>query len=349
MIATEILKIDPQRPDSRSIARAARVIRRGGLVAFPTETVYGLGADALSIKAVKSLFKAKGRPADNPLIVHISSMDDLDRLVVQIPDKARLLMDRFWPGPLTLILKKSEAVPNVTTAGLDTVGIRMPNHPIAKLLIQYANTPVAAPSANISGSPSPTKFEHVFKDLYGKIHMIIDGGSTYYGVESTVVDVTVDPPAVLRPGAIPLEAIRRVVGKVSVNRFGREGELRSHQTPKSPGLKYKHYAPKTKLIVVEGALDKVQSRITELIRVFTKSGLRVGVLAMRGAYAHGIVRRVGNGTFPSIARDLYSGLRDLDNMGLDVIIAEGIRARGLGWTIMDRLRRASGGNIIKVS
>ncbi len=326
--------------DGRKIRIAARLILEGKLVAFPTETVYGLGADALNENAVRRIFEAKGRPADNPLIVHIADFKDLEKLAREIPEEARLLAEKFWPGPLTLVLPKREEVPAVTTGGLDTVAVRMPAHPIALALIR-ASTPIAAPSANISGKPSPTLAEHVVDDFYGKIEAIIDGGETKIGVESTVIDLSSERPTLLRPGGLPLEEIERVIGEVEIHPAVR-GKL--VDVAKSPGMKYKHYSPNAQVIVVEGKRDNVRRKINELIAEYRGRGLRVGVMATE-EYEADEFFHLGR-TEGEVARNLFKALRELDKRGVDVIIAEGVEERGLGFAVMNRLRKAAGYRIV---
>ncbi len=327
--------------DERKIKVAGRLIIEGKLVAFPTETVYGLGADALNESAVRRIFEAKGRPADNPLIVHIAEFDDLKKLAREIPEEAKLLAERFWPGPLTLVLPKREEVPLVTTGGLDTVAVRMPAHPIALALIR-ASTPVAAPSANVSGKPSPTLAEHVVDDFYGKIEAIIDGGPTPVGVESTVIDLTSGRPMLLRPGGLPLEEIEKVIGPVEVHPAvkGKAVDL-----AKAPGMKYRHYSPSVPVIVVEGPRERVREKIGELVEKYRSKGYRVGVMATEEFPADEFFH-LGE-TVEEVAKNLFRALRELDRRGVDVIIAEGVDERGLGLAVMNRLRKASGYRIVR--
>ncbi|WP_297536517.1 L-threonylcarbamoyladenylate synthase [Thermococcus sp.] len=327
--------------DERKIKVAARLILGGKLVAFPTETVYGLGADALNEKAVRRIFEAKGRPADNPLIVHIAEFDDLKKLAREIPEEARLLAKKFWPGPLTIVLPKREEVPLVTTGGLDTVAVRMPAHPIALALIK-ASTPIAAPSANISGKPSPTLAEHVVDDFYGRIEAIIDGGPTWVGVESTVIDLSSERPTLLRPGGLPLEEIEKVIGPVEIHPAvkGKAVDL-----ARAPGMKYRHYSPNAQVVVVEGPRERVREKIEELIAEYRSKGYRVGVMATEEFEADEFFH-LGK-TVEDVARNLFRALRELDRRGVDVIIAEGVEERGLGLAVMNRLRKASGYRIIR--
>jgi L-threonylcarbamoyladenylate synthase len=336
-VRTEILPATEEH-----IARAAAVIRAGGLVAFPTETVYGLGADALNEDAVRKIFLAKERPADDPLIVHIASASQLPQLARQIPQRAWDLIERFWPGPLTLVLPKTERVPTVTTGGLDTVAVRMPSHPVAKRLIELSAVPIAAPSANRFGRPSPTIAKHVWEDLHGRIDLILDGGPTPIGVESTVLDLTVDPPLVLRPGGVTLEELRAVLGDVQML-----DAAYTEAAKRSPGTRSRHYAPRAQVLLVEqGAAE---AALKEL------SGKRVGVLVyltrslsvygegqgeVRGAGGEVIIIQMPR-SLKAYARRLFAVLRELDEQGVDVIVVEKLQERGLGRAIMDRLRRAS--------
>ena len=351
MKQTVVLKVDSQQPDIEKVRVAASIIREGGLVAFPTETVYGLGADALNSKAVVALFEAKKRPMDNPPIVHVENASDVYRLAKQVPPKADRLMKEFWPGPLTLVFKRSDAVPDVTVAGLDTIAVRMPQHAVALALIRESSRPIAAPSANLASKPSPTSADHVFDDLNGRIDAILDGGPTRIGVESTVLDLSVDPALVLRPGGTPLEALRRVLGDVKLHPFvAAEKELPIEKT-RSPGMKHKHYAPNAQVIVVEGAIPAVLAKVKDLAESYRLKGVKVGVLATDetlAAYRADVVKSLGSRfNLAVVAQNLFSLLREFDSEGVDVIIAETVSTEGLGLAIMNRLRKASGYNIIK--
>jgi L-threonylcarbamoyladenylate synthase len=348
---TLVLKVDPYKPEAEQIETAAKIIREGGLVAFPTETVYGLGADALNGDAVLRLFEAKKRPLDNPPIVHVSKKADVALLVQEIPRKAQLLIDKFWPGPLTLVLKHSTKVPKVTTAGMDTVAIRMPTHAVAVALIKASGCPIAAPSANLSGKPSPTSAEHVYEDLNGRINAILDGGATYIGIESTVVDLSADPPMLLRPGGLPFETLKEVLPDLVLHPFvAAETEI-SAEKARSPGMKHKHYAPKAPVILVEGDLHAVVSKVNELIETYKHEGKRVWVLATeetKSGYKTDAIRSLGTrSNVATIAANLFRLLREVDVIGVDVIIAEGVPPEGLGLAIMNRLRKASGYHIVK--
>jgi L-threonylcarbamoyladenylate synthase len=322
--------------DPSEIGKAADIIKRGGIVAFPTETVYGLGANAFDARAVGNIFRAKDRPPDNPLIVHVSSKEMLHRVAENIPDHALKLMDSFWPGPLTIILKRRDAVPDITTGGLDTVAVRMPASRIAIDLIREAGVPIAAPSANISGRPSPTKAEHVIKDMDGRIDAVINGGVCRIGVESTVIDLTVTPPALLRPGGLSLEEITRCIGEVAV----------AQESVKSPGMRYTHYSPRTELVLIEGERSKVLAEIKHKVRGYRIQGLKVGVIATRESSmeiecdARYILGSVTD--LKEVASRLFSALRFLDEAGVDVGIAEGVFPEVReGRAVMNRLRKAA--------
>lgn len=370
------------------LKEAAGILRSGGLVAFPTETVYGLGGNALDEDAARKIYAAKGRPSDNPLIAHVSCVEEVEPLVKEIPEAGRKLMEAFWPGPLTMIFPKSEKVPYGTTGGLDTVAIRMPDDPVANRLIALAGVPVAAPSANTSGRPSPTTADHVWQDMNGRIEMIIDGGPVGIGVESTIVDVSSAVPAVLRPGAITMEMLEEVLGEVSVDP-AILGPLSADVRPKAPGMKYKHYAPKADLTLVEpgtgadresraeqvtgaeqkngadrntGAapetgLDETQlqamiCKVRELSREKIEAGYKVGVICTdesRGCYTDGEVRSIGaRKSQASVAHNLYALLREFDDLGVDYIFSESFPKDHLGQAIMNRLSKAAGYKIVKV-
>ncbi len=344
---TRVLQVDPVNPEPEVVAKAAALLRDGDVVAFPTETVYGLGANALDGEAVGRIFAAKGRPSDNPLIVHIADTAQLEGLVASVPAKAERLMDCYWPGPLTLVMHKGPAVPPEVTGGLDTVGIRMPDHPVALALIRAAGVPVAAPSANVSGKPSPTAAEHVLEDLAGRIPAVLDGGETGVGVESTVLDVTTDPPVILRPGGVTREELEAAIGPVELASMSGECEK-----PRSPGMKYRHYAPRAPLILVDGPVLEMQEKIRDLAMEYAEEGKRVGILCSaesRGVYVASVVLEYGaRGDLAGIASDLFATLRAFDRHQVDVIIAEGVPEEGLGLAIMNRLRRAAGGRVIKI-
>ena len=348
-----MLKVDPSAPEPEKIRAAAEVIKSGGLVAFPTETVYGLGANALDGRAALRIFEAKRRPADNPVIVHVSSEDDTYVLAEYVPELAERLMEKFWPGPLTLLLQRSEVVPNAVTGGLDTVAIRMPSHPVARALITEAGVPIAAPSANLAGRPSPTSAKHVLEDLGGRIEMVLDGGEIVHGVESTVLDLTVQPPMVLRPGPISVEELREFVGEVGVHPVARAEVPVEIAIARAPGMKYRHYAPTAEVVVVEGELEKVVPKIQELVDAQRKLDKRTGVMATEETadrYEADTVKVVGSRANPrSIARNLFGALREFDVEGVAFVAAEGIEPVGIGLAVMNRLRKAAGYNIVRCS
>lgn len=336
--------------DEAGIRRAGEILREGGLVAFPTETVYGLGANALDEQAAGRIYQAKGRPSDNPLIVHIADWEAIGKIATRIPPEAKLLADAFWPGPLTMILNKSDAVPLATTGGLDTVAVRFPDHPVARALIRAGGGYVAAPSANTSGRPSPTKAEHVAQDMDGVIDMIIDGGDVRIGLESTIIDLTEGTPTILRPGYISREMLERVLGKVEVDRalLAEDESIR----PKAPGMRYRHYAPRAQLIIVEGAQQRVRTRINELAAANAAEGKNTGVIGTeesREYYTNALVKSIGSRQDESsIARHLYSILREFDESEVSVIYSESFDTPQLGQAIMNRLIKAAGHQIISV-
>ncbi len=315
-------------------------ITKGEVVAFPTETVYGLGANALDETAVKKIFEAKGRPSDNPLIVHIASVSQLDQLVTAIPSVAKQLMDQFWPGPLTIILNKKESVAKSVTAGLDTVAIRIPDHPIAIELLKLADVPVAAPSANLSGKPSPTSGKHVYHDLKGRIVGILDGGQTGVGLESTVLDCSKEIPVLYRPGGVTIEEIEAVIGKIKV-----DPSLKSKdEVPLSPGMKYTHYAPDGTFVLVRD-----QKQIPVLLAKAKAEGKRTGVLTTKenvDTYEADVIVSCGSrADLASVANQLYESLRTFDEKKAEIIFSETFPYENLGIAIMNRLEKAAGGSI----
>ncbi|MCD8337573.1 MAG: threonylcarbamoyl-AMP synthase [Lachnospiraceae bacterium] len=332
------------------ILRAGEILQKGGLVAFPTETVYGLGADALDAGASAKIYQAKGRPSDNPLIVHIADWEAIERITENRPLQARLLSDAFWPGPLTMILKKAAAVPYATTGGLDTVAVRMPDNPIALALIRAGGGYIAAPSANTSGRPSPTMAQHVAEDMDGVIDMIIDGGPVSIGLESTIVDLTEETPTILRPGFISQEMLREVIGPVEMDRglISEDSSVR----PKAPGMKYRHYAPRAPLFIVEGDRTKVLEKINSLTTAEYADGRTPGVIATDetcGCYEHAVVESIGSRADErSIARHLYAILREFDRLGVSVIYSESFETPQMGPAIMNRLMKAAGHQVICV-
>lgn len=342
---TILKKIDTGNIDMKVIDEAAEILRSGNLVAFPTETVYGLGANALEEDASKKIYEAKGRPSDNPLIVHVADKEQIIPLVTEIPKKAELLMEAFWPGPMTLIFNKSSKVPHGTTGGLDTVAIRMPNHEIALTLIRHSGIPIAAPSANTSGRPSPTTARHVMDDLNGRISMIIDGGEVGIGIESTIVDVTGDIPMILRPGFISEKMLEKVVGSVTIDR-AILGPLKSDVHPKAPGMKYKHYAPKADFRMFRGDISKVAEHINMLAKEYQDKGAKVGIIASnetKDKYTYGDVVSIGSRLDEiTISKNLYKVLRDFDDKEVDYIFGETFENEELGQAIMNRMLKAAG-------
>ncbi len=341
---TIISTIDKNNIDESIILNAGQILKEGGLVAFPTETVYGLGANALDEEAAKKTYAAKGRPSDNPLIVHIAELNALDKIVTDIPEMTEKIAQRFWPGPLTMIFKKSESVPYGTTGGLDTVAVRMPSDKIARELIVAAGGYVSAPSANTSGRPSPTTAQHVKADLDGKIDMILDGGSVDIGLESTILDMTVMPPMILRPGAITADMLEEVIGEVTVDKTLLDSS--STQRPKAPGMKYRHYAPDAKLTIVEGTLREEVLAIRQLAYEAHRQGRQVGIIATNESeryYTHGIVKNIGTReNEKTIARNLYAVLRDFNEEDISEIYSESFAVQGIGNAIMNRLEKAAG-------
>ena len=347
---TEMIKINPQAIDMEAIARAGDILKQGGLVAFPTETVYGLGGDATNPDASHKIYSAKGRPSDNPLIVHITNMKALEEMVAEVPQAAYVLAERFWPGPLTMIFQKNDRIPYETTGGMDTVAVRMPSDPIAQALIDASTGYIAAPSANTSGRPSPTQAAHVAKDLSGKIDMIIDGGDVNIGLESTIVDLTEDVPMILRPGYITLEMLRDVLGDVQVDPGLIAAD--SDRKPKAPGMKYRHYAPKADLKVVEGEPGAVVQTINRLTAELVAQNKRVGVIATeetKDRYEQGTVISIGaRDDEEAIARHLYGSLRQFDELGVDAIFSESFATAKMGQAIMNRLLKAAGHQVLEV-
>lgn len=353
MKKTMLLKVDPEDPQIGKIRIAAKLIRAGGLVAFPTETVYGLGADVLNAAAVRGLFAAKERPLDNPPIVHVCNLKDVYRLAEKVSMEAEELMRSFWPGPLTLVLKRSRIVPDVAVAGLDTVAVRMPRHKVALALISESRCSISAPSANLAGRPSPTAAEHVINDLEGRIDAVLDAGRTVIGVESTVLDVTVDPPRLLRPGGTSVESLKEVVGEVELDSGVVAEKPVSGGQPRSPGMRHKHYAPKAELIVVEGQVTAMVDKVNELVEIHKRRGNVVGVLCgdeTADYYEADVVRSFGSRSdLSAVAWNLFALLREFDSDGVDVIVAEGVPLQGLGLAVMNRLRKASGYKILKAN
>lgn len=349
---TRVIKEDENNINIENITAAGKIIRRGGLVAFPTETVYGLGGNALDSEASRKIYAAKGRPSDNPLIVHICCMVDLYKVAADVSADAKKLADKFWPGPLTMIFNKKDIVPKETTGGLDTVAVRMPDNRIAAEFIRASGGFIAAPSANLSGRPSPTRAEHVTEDMDGRIDMIIDGGSSVIGLESTIVDMTGDVPMILRPGYISGEMVKDVLGRVDYDPavFGDQTE---GSKPKAPGMKYRHYAPKGELTIVKGSREKVVAYIKAGIEEGLKQGKRVGVIAEDETAAEysdaTLLMNVGaREDEDSIARHLYSVLRECDEKDIDIIYSGDFDTPRIGQAIMNRLIKAAGHHIVEV-
>ena len=352
---TEVVKIQSDggafsEEEEEALRRAGEIIKGGGLVAFPTETVYGLGGDGLDSTSCRKIYAAKGRPSDNPLIIHISRLEDIHSIVREFPENARRAAEAFWPGPLTMILPKSDRVPEETTGGLDTVAVRFPSHPVARRLIDYGGGFVAAPSANLSGKPSPTVAKYVIEDMNGRIDMILDGGEDDIGLESTIVDMTVTPPQILRPGYITKEMLEEVLGEVDTDVTIIEPE--SLRAPKAPGMKYRHYAPGGALTIVEGAPEKVVAYMNEAVAADRIAGEKTGIIATSdnmGRYSADVVKCVGSrDEEEGIARKLFTVLREFDDEGVTRIYSESFDSQGLGQAIMNRLLKAAGHSVIRL-
>lgn len=343
-LKTEIWKVNKSNPDLETMRRASQIIKQGGLVAFPTETVYGLGANGLDAQAVLGIFKAKGRPADNPLILHIANQKDVFYLAAGVPLKAQVLIEAFWPGPLTLVLPKSRFIPQEVTCGLDTVAIRMPRHPVALALIREAGVPLAAPSANTSGYPSTTEASHVISDMDGKIDLVLDGGPAGFGLESTVIDMSGEKPLILRPGGITREQIEEVIGPVEYDPANED----SHLKPRSPGMKYKHYSPHAQVVLLEGEPEEIADMLVDLIAENKEQGKKVGLLLTaetlnklpdkQKIYWRNLGSRHD---LEHIARNLYAELRSCDNAGIEVIYTETYARKDIGAALMNRLVKSS--------
>jgi len=346
---TEYFIVDKNHPDQQMMQRAADLLKQGKLVAFPTETVYGLGANGLDGQAVAKIYQAKGRPSDNPLILHIANQQEMIPLVTEIPVNAQVLIDQYWPGPLTVVLKKAQIVPDIVSGGLDTVAIRLPGSIVARELITRAGVPLAAPSANTSGRPSPTSAQAVLADLDGRIDAVIDGGVCDIGVESTVVDCTTPVPTLLRPGGITMEMLMETLGEIEIDpTLG--GSTQS--VPRAPGMKYTHYAPVVPMTLFEGTYPHIGDLILREIRVALAAGRKVGVIVSNET-AQRLPTTVLAAVYGSrqhtteIAANLYTAIRSFDDSSVDIIYAEGIPEEGLGLAVMNRLRKASGYRIIK--
>ena len=345
---TQIIQVDEQHIQINLLRQAGEIIKAGGLVAFPTETVYGLGGDALNPDSSRKIYEAKGRPSDNPLIVHICRMEDLPYLVKEIPEAAKKLADAFWPGPLTMIFRKSPAVPTETTGGLATVAVRMPSHKTALSFIREAGGYVAAPSANRSGKPSPTCAKYVEEDMAGRIEMILDGGDVEIGLESTIVDMTEEIPVILRPGYITKEMLEEALG--SVREDGTMMSDESGQAPKAPGMKYRHYEPKGSLVIVDGEEARVTAYINEQLERLRREGHRTGVIgtdATIARYRGDVCKSAGSREDENtIAKELYRILREFDDEEVTAIFSESFDTAGIGQAIMNRLLKAAGHHMI---
>ncbi len=347
---TKVAIIKDINKNIKFIEEAARVIKSGGIVAFPTETVYGLGANALEEEAVKKIFIAKGRPQDNPLIVHVCSKD-ISNLVKKVPKVAQELINKFWPGPLTIILEKKDIIPNMTSADLDTIGIRMPNSEIALKLIELSDRPIAAPSANISGRPSPTEVERCIDDLDGRVDYIIGGESSDIGVESTIIDCTVNPPLILRPGGITLEMLREIDSNIDIDK-ALKSKPSADLKPKAPGMKYRHYAPKAHLKIIRGKNEKTIEIIREMLENYIEKNSEVAVLTTDenlNRFDKGNIISLGSEKdLNQIAKNLFEALRKCDDLGVQYILCQGFEEKGVGVAIMNRLSKAAGYDIIDV-
>lgn len=351
-VETVVRKITDNEAENNSIyEEAGKILKAGGLVAFPTETVYGLGGDALDETASGKIYAAKGRPSDNPLIVHIADVDALKDLAMDIPDKAWDLAKAFWPGPLTMVLKKQEKVPESITGGLGTVAIRMPSHPVAATLIKVSGVYIAAPSANTSGKPSPTKAWHVIDDLSGKIDMIIEDDTVDIGVESTIVDLSEEVPTILRPGFITKKMLEDVVGRVAVDP-AIMGSVKEGVVPKAPGMKYKHYAPNADITIVEGAKDKVVEYINKEVATKQANGNKTAVMTTdenaKSYVCDNVVSAGSSKDEASVAKNLYAILRDFDSQNIEFVYSESFDTKDVGQAVMNRLIKAAGHKIVHV-
>ena len=341
-------KIDSDNINMDLIEKAAGILRKGGLVAFPTETVYGLGADGLNASACKKIYEAKGRPSDNPLILHIGNISQLKDIVCDIPECAVKIIDRFWPGPVTLVFRKKSIVPDSVSGGLNTVAVRFPSNPVARAIINAAKTPVAAPSANTSGKPSPTRAKHVLHDMDGKIDMIIDGGSCEVGLESTIVDVTGKKPVILRPGGITKEMLEEVVGAIDIDPAVYKA-LSAGEKPKAPGMKYTHYSPDAEVFLVKGEKSNVAEKINQLVKQDMENGLKTGVMCLNsnaGLYKADMVVGVGK-NMRQAGEALFDILRDFDENKVNKVYSEVFEETGEGMAVMNRLKKAAGYKLIE--
>lgn len=336
--------------DEAAMKEAGRIIREGGLVAFPTETVYGLGGDALNPDSSRKIYAAKGRPSDNPLIVHICRVEDMARIAREIPAQAYVLAEHFWPGPLTMIVKKSDVVPSETTGGLDTVAVRLPDHEVALAFIREAGGYVAAPSANVSGRPSPTLAKYVHEDMDGKIEMILDGGEVGIGVESTIIDLTEEIPVILRPGYITWEMLQEVLGEVCLDPTMLACDI--VEAPKAPGMKYRHYAPRGELTIISGDLQNVRDEIRRLLREDKKQGLKTGVIVSvdeaESYEADSVKITGGREDMAAVARNLFRILREFDDEQVERMYVQAFSQDGIGQAVMNRMLKAAGHKVIEI-
>ena len=347
---TKVVLLKEIHDTGETMKQAGQIIKNGGLVAFPTETVYGLGGDALNKESSKKIYEAKGRPSDNPLIIHIAKMEDLNRIVKEIPVKAALLAEKFWPGPLDMVMNKSDIVPKETTGGLATVAVRMPAHKVALELIKASGGYVAAPSANTSGRPSPTRGMYVIEDMMGRIEMILVDDDIEIGLESTILDMTEEIPMILRPGVITKKMLEDVIGEVEFDQAIIDSA--SDLAPRAPGMKYRHYAPKGQLMIIEGKEEKVVAEINRLSGLEEAFGKKVGIIATlqtKNKYFHGIIKCAGDRRQETdITKSLYRILREFDEVGVEIIFSESFSDGELGQAIMNRLLKAAGHNVISV-
>ena len=345
---TVIVRMNENDINENEIKKMAEILKKGETVIFPTETVYGLGANALDGEAAKKIYEAKGRPSDNPLIVHIAHKNEIENITEGVTEKARMVIDKFWPGPITVILNKKNIIPDVTSGGLDTVAVRMPSNKIANALIDAAGIPIAAPSANISGRPSPTRAEHVYNEMNGRVSGIIMGGDCNFGLESTVVDFTGEFPMILRPGSITREMLQEVVGSVDLDPSLEKKE--DNIKAKAPGMKYKHYSPKADVYIIRGEKKNTAEKMNELSKANSEKGIKTGIICMSD-----IAEKVGadeiidlGDTYEKVGANLFDALIQMDERGADVVYSEAFSTEGVGQAIMNRLLKSAAYKIIEV-
>ena len=345
---TVIVRMNENKINENEIKKMAEILRKGETVIFPTETVYGLGANALEGDAAKKIYEAKGRPSDNPLIVHIAHKEEIENITENVTDKAKVVIDKFWPGPITVILKKKDIIPSVTSGGLDTVAVRMPSNKIANALIDAAGIPIAAPSANISGRPSPTRAEHVYNEMNGRVSGIIMGGDCNFGLESTVVDFTGEFPMILRPGSITREMLQEVVGRVDLDPSLEKKE--DNIKAKAPGMKYKHYSPKANVYIIKGEKENAAEKMNELSKLNSEKGIKTGLICMSDiaekVKADEIID-LGD-TYEKVGANLFDALIQMDERKIDVVYSESFSTDGVGQAIMNRLLKSAAYKIIEV-